>query len=313
MTVSRRDLLKLGLGAGLTAAVTRYHPLFASRTHSTQDLILRTIPSTGVVIPGVGIGGRNYRGGPDAPAMAEFRATIETFHRLGGKLIDTSPNYGNSEEILGGIMRDLGVRNDLFIATKVDRRDRESGIERMENSFSLLGGDTIDLMQVHNMIATDIQLETMKAWKEQGRFRHIGVTTSSERQYANVEAAMKKHRLDFIQVDFSLGNREAAERLLPLAADQGVAVLTNLPFGRGRMFAAVREHSLPSWAADIDATTWAQVLLKYIMSAPGTVIPIPGTTKPHHAEDNLGAARGRLPDANLRREMERFIDPLMPG
>lgn len=313
MTLSRRDLLKLGLGAGLTAAVTRYHPLFASRTHSTQDLILRTIPSTGVVIPGVGIGGRNYRGGPDAPAMAEFRATIETFHRLGGKLIDTSPNYGNSEEILGGIMRDLGVRNDLFIATKVDRRDRESGIERMENSFSLLGGDTIDLMQVHNMIATDIQLETMKAWKEQGRFRHIGVTTSSERQYANVEAAMKKHRLDFIQVDFSLGNREAAERLLPLAADQGVAVLTNLPFGRGRMFAAVREHSLPSWATDIDATTWAQVLLKYIMSAPGTVIPIPGTTKPHHAEDNLGAARGRLPDANLRREMERFIDPLMPG
>ncbi len=309
MTFSRREILKLGLGAGLTAAVTRYHPLFASRP---QDLILRTIPSSGVKIPGVGIGGRNYRGTPDAPEMAEFRATIETFHRLGGKLIDTSPNYGNSEEILGGIMKDLGVRNDLFLATKVDRRDRESGIERMENSFSLLGGDTIDLMQVHNMIATDVQLETMKAWKEQGRFRHIGVTTSSERQYGDVEAAMKKHRLDFIQVDFSLGNREAAERLLPLAADQGVAVLTNLPFGRGRMFAAVREHSLPSWAADIDATTWAQVLLKYIMSAPGTVIPIPGTTKPHHAEDNLGAARGRLPDANLRREMERFIDPLMP-
>ncbi len=313
MTLSRRDLLKLGLGAGLTAAVPRYHPLRASGISPTQDLILRTIPSTGVKIPGVGIGGRNYRGAPDSPERAEFRATIETFHRLGGKLVDTSPNYGNSEEILGGIMKDLGVRNDLFLATKVDRRDRESGIERMERSFSLLGGDTIDLMQVHNMIATDVQLETMRAWKEQGRFRHIGVTTSSEQQYPDVEAAMKKHRLDFVQVDFSLGNREAAERLLPLAADQGVAVLTNLPFGRGRMFAAVREHSLPSWATDIDATTWAQVLLKYIMSAPGTVIPIPGTTKPHHAEDNLGAARGRLPDANLRREMEQFIDPLMPG
>lgn len=311
MTLSRRDLLKLGLGAGLTAAVTRHHPLFASPTHSIQDLVLRTIPSTGVKVPGVGIGGRNYRGGPDAPEMAEFRATIETFHRLGGTLIDTSPNYGNSEEILGGIMRDLGVRSDLFIATKVDQQDRDAGIQRMERSFTLLGGDTIDLMQVHNMIATDIQLDTMKAWKEQGRFRHIGVTTSSERQYGDVEATMKKHRLDFIQVDFSLGNREAAERLLPLAADQGVAVLTNLPFGRGRMFAAVREQALPSWAADIDATTWAQVLLKYIMSAPGTVIPIPGTTKPHHAEDNLGAARGRLPDAALRREMERFIDPLL--
>jgi aryl-alcohol dehydrogenase-like predicted oxidoreductase len=308
MTLSRRDLLKLGLGAGLTAAVTRSRPLFA---FEHQDLILRTIPSSGVKVPGVGIGGRNYRGGPDAPEMAEFRATIETFHRLGGKLIDTSPNYGNSEEILGGIMRDLGVRNDLFIATKVDQRERDAGIQRMERSFTLLGGDTIDLMQVHNMIATDVQLETMKAWKERGRFRHIGVTTSSERQYADVEATMKKHRLDFIQVDFSLGNREAAERLLPLAADQGVAVLTNLPFGRGRMFTAVREQALPPWAADIDATTWAQVLLKYIMSAPGTVIPIPGTTKPHHAEDNLGAARGRLPDANLRREMERFIDPLL--
>jgi aryl-alcohol dehydrogenase-like predicted oxidoreductase len=151
----------------------------------------------------------------------------------------------------------------------------------------------------------------MKAWKEQGRFRHIGVTTSSDRQYEEFEATINRHQLDFIQVDYSLGNRNAADRILPLAQDKGIAVLVNLPFGRGRLFAAVGDRALPEWAADIDATSWAQVFLKYIMSHPSNAIPIPGTTKPHHAEDNIGAATGRLPDANLRREMERFIDPLL--
>jgi aryl-alcohol dehydrogenase-like predicted oxidoreductase len=152
----------------------------------------------------------------------------------------------------------------------------------------------------------------MKAWKEQGRFRHIGVTTSSARQYEALAEIMRRHDLDFVQVNFALGTRGSAETLLPLAEDRGIAVLVNLPFGRGRMFEAVGDRALPDWAADIDAQSWAQVFLKYVMAQPGTVIPIPGTTKPHHAEDNVGAAMGRLPDANLRREMERFIDPLMP-
>ena len=166
-------------------------------------------------------------------------------------------------------------------------------------------------MQVHNLRGTAVQLETMLAWKKQGRFRHIGVTTSNESQYEQLIEVMENNTLDFIQVDYSLGNRSAAEKILPLARDRGIAVLTNLPFGRGRLFNAVGDRPLPDWAADIDATSWAQLFLKYVMSHASTPIPIPGTTKPHHAEDNIQAARGRLPDANLRAEMERFIDPLL--
>ena len=269
---------------------------------------MKTIPSSGQRVPAIGIGCRNFRSA-DAE-MSVYRETVATFHRLGGRVVDTSPNYGDSEDVIGGIMRDLGIRDDLFLATKVDREDREGGIRRMEESFERLGGDDFDLMQVHNLRGAEIQLETMKAWKEQGRFRHIGVTTSNARQYEALEGLMQRHDLDFVQVDFALGNRGAADRLIPFAQDRGMAVLVNLPFGRGRMFDAVGDRALPDWASDMDAQTWAQVFLKYVMAQPGTVIPIPGTTKPHHAEDNVGSAMGRLPDSNLRGEMERFIDGL---
>ena len=274
---------------------------------------MRTIPSSGQRVPAIGLGCRNYRAQAGSEELPVFRDTFATFHRLGGRVVDTSPNYGNSEQIIGGIMRDLRIRDDVWLATKVDREDREGGIQRMEESFEKLGGDRFDLMQVHNLRGVDVQLETMKAWKEQGRFRHIGVTTSNARQYEALEGIMRRHDLDFVQVDFSLGNRNAAELLIPLAQDRGMAVLVNLPFGRGRMFQAVGDRPLPDWAADTDAETWAQVFLKYVMAQPGAVIPIPGMTKPHHAADNVGAAMGRLPDASLRREMERFIDPLMTG
>ncbi len=312
MTLSRRALLKLGAGAGLAAAVgggSRPESVQPPSRPPTQGMQMKTIPSSGQSVPAIGIGGRNFRS-RDAE-ISVYRETLETFHRLGGRLVDTSPNYGDSEDVMGGIMRDLGIRDDVFLATKVDREDRESGIQRMEESFERLGGDSFDLMQVHNLRGTDVQLETMRAWKEQGRFRHIGVTTSSARQYEAFESVMRRHDLDFVQVNFALGNRGAAERLLPLAQDRGMAVLVNLPFGRGRMFQVVGDRPLPDWAADIDAETWAQVFLKYVMAQPGCVIPIPGTTKPHHAVDNVGAAMGRLPDANMMREMERFIDPLM--
>ncbi|MBT8146108.1 MAG: aldo/keto reductase [Gammaproteobacteria bacterium] len=305
MKLTRRNLIKAGVVTGLTTA-TSWQPLFAQ-----SNFNMATIPSTGQTLPTVGIGCRNYRG-PENPQQAqEFRETFATYHRLGGKVIDTSPNYGNSEEVIGNIMRDQGIRDDLWLATKVDRESTADGIARMESSFQRLGGDHFDLMQVHNLRGVEAQLPTLQAWKEQGRFRHIGITTSNDRQYQRMEEIMQRYALDFIQVDYSLGNRGAAERLLPLAQDQGVAVLVNLPFGRGRLFSAVGDRPLPEWAADIDATSWAQVFLKYVYSHAGTIIPIPGTTKPHHAEDNLRAATGRIPDAGLRREMERFIDPLL--
>ena len=306
MKLSRRNLIKAGVVTGVTTA-TSWQQLLAQDTRYNMT----TVPSSGQRLPSVGIGCRNYRGPENAQQATEFRETFATFHRLGGKVIDTSPNYGNSEEVIGNIMRDQGIRDDLWVATKVDRESTEEGVARMESSFDRLGGEDFDLMQVHNLRGAEAQLPTLQAWKEQGRFRHIGVTTSNDRQYESLEDIMRRYSLDFIQVDYSLGNRGAAERLLPLAQDRGMAVLVNLPFGRGRLFSAVGDRPLPDWASDIDASSWAQVFLKYVYSHPGAIIPIPGTTKPHHAEDNLKAATGPVPDASLRREMERFIDPLL--
>ncbi len=304
MSLTRRELL-MG-SAAVAGAATIINSSLAQTPLSTV-----LIPSSGQIVPRVGIGCRNYRAQTGDAELAVFRDTFAQYHRLGGKIIDTSPNYGNSEGVIGRIMADLGIREDLWVATKVDREDRTEGINRMERSFELLGGEHFELMQIHNLRGTATLLETMQAWKEQGRFRYIGVTTSNKRQYEQLIEVMENNTLDFIQVDYSLGNRSAAERILPLARDRGIAVLTNLPFGRGRLFNAVGDRPLPDWAADIEATSWAQLFLKYVMSHTSTPIPIPGTTKPHHAEDNIQAARGRLPDANLRAEMERFIDPLL--
>ena len=304
MTISRRNLLKSAAGIATGATLPRH--LLAQNALNTT-----TIPSSGQQIPSVGMGCRNYRGSMDSGEMTAFRETFAAFHKGGGKVIDTSPDYGNSEEIIGHIMNEQDIRDDLWLATKVDREDAASGIERIENSFDLLGGESFELMQVHNLRGVDIQLRTMRELKEQGRLRYIGVTTSNDRQYEEMESVLAEHQLDFVQVDYSLGNRNANNRLLPLAQDRGIAVLVNLPFGRGRLFNAVGDRPLPDWAADIDATSWAQVFLKYVMSHSSGAIPIPGTTKPYHAEDNLNAARGRLPDATLRAEMEAFIDPLL--
>ena len=304
MTISRRNLLKSAAGIATGATLPRH--LLAQNALNTT-----TIPSSGQQIPSVGMGCRNYRGSMDSGEMTAFRETFAAFHKGGGKVIDTSPNYGNSEEIIGHIMNEQDIRDDLWLATKVDREDAASGIERIENSFDLLGGESFELMQVHNLRGVDIQLRTMRELKEQGRLRYIGVTTSNDRQYEEMESVLAEHQLDFVQVDYSLGNRNASNRLLPLAQDRGIAVLVNLPFGRGRLFNAVGDRPLPDWAADIDATSWAQVFLKYVMSHSSGAIPIHGTTKPYHAEDNLNAARGRLPDATLRAEMEAFIDPLL--
>lgn len=304
MSLTRGELLKGS--AAVAGAATIINSSLAQTPLSTV-----LIPSSGQIVPRVGIGCRNYRAQTGDAELAVFRDTFAQYHRLGGKIIDTSPNYGNSAEVIGRIMADLGIREDLWVATKIDREDRTEGINRMERSFELLGGEHFELMQIHNLRGTAALLETMQAWKEQGRFRYIGVTTSNKRQYEQLIEVMENNTLDFIQVDYSLGNRSAAERILPLARDRGIAVLTNLPFGRGRLFNAVGDRPLPDWAADIEATSWAQLFLKYVMSHTSTPIPIPGTTKPHHAEDNIQAARGRLPDANLRAEMERFIDPLL--
>jgi len=307
MTISRRELFRLGAGAGLVAAAGSWQPLLAE----TKTRITTTIPSSGEQLPAVGIGTRDYRSNADAAEMQRFRQTLEIFHSSGGRVIDTSPNYGDAETVIGDLLRDIGIRDDVFMATKVDREDQQQGIERMERSFDLLGGDKIDLMQVHNLRGTEAELETMKAWKEQGRFRYLGVTTHRPGQYEEMEDVMRRHPLDFIQLNYSLADRSAENSILPLARDRGIAVLVNLPFARGRLFRAVVDRALPDWATDMDATSWGQVFLKYVISYPASTLPIPGTTKPHHAKDNVGAAFGRLPDVALRQEIEKYIEPLL--
>ncbi len=307
MRMSRRKLLKIGGGAGLVAAAGPWRPLLAQ----TGTRIMTTIPSSGEQLPAVGLGTRDFRSDANAEEMQRFRDTLETFYAAGGRVIDTSPNYGEAETVIGRLLADIGIRDDVFMATKVDREDQQQGIVRMNRSFKLLGGEKIDLMQVHNLRGTEVELETMQAWKAEGRIRYVGVTTHNPGQYAEMQDVMRRHALDFIQLNYSLAERAAEESILPLARDRGIAVLVNLPFARGELFSAVAGHPLPDWAAEIDALSWGQVFLKYVISYPASTLPIPGTTKPHHVRDNLGAAVGRLPDEKLRKEIENYIAPLL--
>lgn len=307
MTISRRELLQLGAGIGLIATTGEWRPLQAD----TETRITTVIPSSGEQLPAVGIGTRDFRSDADSSEMQRFRQTLQVFHSAGGRVIDTSPNYGKAETVIGNLLQDIGIRDAMFMATKVDREDQQQGVERMNRSFELLGSDQIDLMQVHNLRGTEVELETMKEWKEQGRFRYLGVTTHRSQQYEEMEDVMRRHPLDFIQVNYSLADRGAEQSILPLARDRGIAVLVNLPFARGRLFKAVANQPLPDWAADMDAKSWAQVFLKFVISHPAATLPIPGTTKPHHATDNMGAAVGRLPDERLRQEIVDYITPLI--
>lgn len=310
MTLTRREMLKLTAGAGAFLALGGRPGRAWGERLQEADLVHHTVPSSGEEVPAIGIGMRNYRTEWAENGLEQYRRTIEVFHELGGTVLDTAPSYGDSESVLGGILQELGIRDDLFIATKVDREGRRAGIDRMEASLEKIGTDHVDLMQVHNLRDAATQLETMRAWKDEGRIRYVGVTTSSDRQYERLERIMREEDLDFVQVDYSLGDRSAGERILPLAKDRGMATLINLPFGRGRLFEAVGERSLPEWAAEFDAETWAQFFLKYVISHPAVTVAIPGTTEPGHARDNVGAMRGRLPDGATRRRMEELYDSL---
>jgi len=305
MTITRRDILRLGAGAAAGALTT------AAPHAAAQDaaLVTRPIPSSGERLPVVGIGTNRYRTGAEAE-IAPLRETLKTFAAAGGKVIDTAPMYGSSEIVLGQLIDALGIRKRLFLATKVYSSGREAGVEEMNASFKRLRSDKIDLIQVHNLSDTATQLATMREGRQSGRYRYVGVTTSRDTQYEDMEAVLKKETLDFVQVDYSIDNRTAAERILPLALDRGVAVLVNLPFGRARLFSVVRGMPLPAWAGEFDCRSWAQFFLKYVIGHPVVTCAIPGTRKPKHVTDNLGAARGRMPDQAMRRKMEQFFEAL---
>lgn len=306
MYLSRRDMLKLSAGAGAALAVGPV-PLFAQG----RAIIEKPIPSSGERIPVIGLGtARTFNVGASDEERAPLREVLRLFHEMGGRLLDTASRYGQAEQVSGDLARDLGIGDELFLATKVNAEGKEAGIEQLETSMRRLGRRTIDLMQVHNIRGWQTQLATLRAWKEQGRFRYIGITTSSRRQYSNFAAVMESEQLDFVQLNYSIGNREAEQRLLPLARDRGMAVIINEPFRRGRLFQAVEGRSLPDWATDYDIESWAQYFLKFIVSHPAVTCAIPATSKPHHLEDNMRAVYGRLPDDAGRAGMAEYFDAL---
>jgi len=304
--MNRREFIKTGIAAGATLALAEFD-LFAQGA----PLIQKKIPSSDELIPVIGLGtARRYEEVTSDAEKVPLSETILKFKEVGLKVIDSSPSYGTAEAVVGEIVEGLKIRDALFIATKVSlRKDgRDEGLKQIEQSFKRLRTNKIDLIAVHNLRDTDTQLKTLREMKQAGRIRYVGITTSFDNQYGEFEQTMKKETLDFIQVDYALDNRNAGERILPLAADRAMAVMINLPFGRGRLFNAVQGKKLPAWASEFDCKTWAQFFLKYIVSHPAVTCAVPGMAKAEYVVDNLGAARGRLPDAAMRKRMEQFID-----
>jgi len=310
--ISRRQAIKIGAGLGLGIALPPSQIFGSSGSSpSLTKLITRAIPSTGEKIPVVGIGtARRYDVGTSAEERGPLRDVLRAFPELGGRLVDTAPSYGNAESVVGDLVAEIGNRDDLFLATKVRARSKDEGVAQIEESFVRLKTDIIDLLEVHNLVGWQEMLPVIRELKQEGRVRYVGASTSSTRQYEDFIAMMRQEDLDFIQVNYSLASRTAAETVLPLAADRGMAVLVNLPYGRGRLFEAVGERELPGWATEIGCESWGQVFLKYIVSHSAVTCAIPGTAKMKYLSDNLGAATGQLPDANTRTRMESFYDAL---
>jgi diketogulonate reductase-like aldo/keto reductase len=301
--MDRREFTKASLGAASLAVLS---PVIAAPEH----IIRKTIPSSGELIPIIGLGTNRYGVDASAASRAPLRAALQRFHTLGGTLVDTAPQYRTSETVLGDLIADLGIRDDLFIATKTDKSRAAETDVQMQSSAEKLKTSKFDLMQVHNLRGWKTALPVMREWQQIGRIRYIGMSTSRASQYADFEVVMRQQKLDFIQINYSLEQREAADRILPLAADSGVAVIINRAFGGGRIFKAVGDKALPDWAQDFGCASWAQFLLKYACGHPAATVVIPGMTKLHHVDDNFGAAQGRLPNAAERGRQEAFFDSL---
>jgi aryl-alcohol dehydrogenase-like predicted oxidoreductase len=271
-----------------------------------KPVLRRPIPSSGEMLPVVGTGTAVIYESEMAagdPRLALLANSLRALVANGGTVVDTSPTYGVAEKNLGEVLRRTGLRKDVFLATKISTSGEQNGIRQWEGSLRDLGVDKVDLLQVHNIRDTDTHLRTIRRLRDEGKVRYVGITTSFDRSYGEYEQIMKREKLDFIQIDYALDNRNAEERILPLARERGMAVMVNLPFGRGSQFAKVKGRQLPDFAKDMDCTSWAQFFLKFLLANPAVTVVIPGTDKPEFAIDNLNAARGRIPDARMREAM----------
>jgi diketogulonate reductase-like aldo/keto reductase len=294
----------VGSVATLGAAATL--PAFG-QGRAPGTILKKAIPSTGEQIPTIGLGTWiTFNVGGDQQRRDARAQVMQTFFDRGGSMIDSSPMYGSSESVIGYGLARIKNKGALFSAGKVWTLLKPLGVNQMENSRKLWGIERFDLMQVHNLLDWSTHLETLKAMKAEGRVRYIGITTSQGWRHGDLESIMRSERLDFVAFSYNIVDREVEERLLPLAADRGIAVIINRPFQEGVLIDRMKHHPLPPWAADIDCANWAQFLLKFVISHPAVTCAIPATRRVDHIEENMGAMLGRLPDAKMRGRMARY-------
>jgi len=271
----------------------------------------KAIASTGERLPTIGMGtSRTFDAAADPDLMANLAQVLATFFLHGGAVIDSSPMYGSSEQVIGELLAKTPQPEKLFSATKVWTDGRESGIRQMEQSRRLWGIESFDLIQIHNLRDWKVHYETLIKMKSEGKIRYIGITTSHGRDHDELQSVLKSHAFDFVQFSYNIGNRNVERSLLPLAAERGIAVIINRPFARGSLFRKTKGRALPDWAADFDCASWGQFFLKYAVSHPAVTCAIPATSKVHHMVDNMGAGFGRLPDQSVRHQMEQYFASL---
>lgn len=310
--ITRRDCLKYTAAAGAAAAVGPGRLLAGE-----GELIRRPIPSSGEMLPMIGLGSSaTFSRLAGAGVVEQLGEVLRTLIENGGTVFDTAPSYGDSEEVAGELVNELGYEEKVFWATKVnaagrgDSADPGAARAQIETSFARIGTPTIDLIQVHNLADIPTQLDILKELKDEGRVRYIGTTCTRASDYDYLEQVMRREPLDFIGVDYAVDNREAAKTILPLAQDRGIAVLGYVPFGRTRLWNRTEGREVPEWAAEFDATSWAQFFLKFVAAHPAMTVVTPATSKPRHMLDNIGGAVGRLPDEAMQRRMIDYVEAL---
>lgn len=266
------------------------------------------IPSSGEELPCVGLGTWiQFDVSPQSTQIPDLKKVLEFLVEMGGSVVDSSPMYGNSEKIVGMLADELGITDRIFFATKVWTSGKQTGIRQMENSMELFRTNQIELMQVHNLVDWQTHFKTMRAWKDAGKIKYIGITHYVESAYDTMERIMKNEKPDFIQLNYSIVSRTAEERILPLAQDLGIATIINSPFEGGGLFRRIRGKQLPSWVKSFDCNYWSQFFLKYILANPAVTCVIPGTSNPDHLKENVGAGYGRLPNQKERERMVEFL------
>lgn len=304
LLLNRRRFLKLTGGAFAM-------PLSGTSLPAAQPMLTRPIPGTGEQVAVIGMGSwMTFNVGQD-PELRDHRVKVlQTFFDRGGAVIDSSPMYGSSEEVIGYCLQRIANTDSLFSATKVWTPLKSSGPKQVAESQALWGVRQFDLMQIHNLLGWKGHLETLREQKAEGRIRYVGVTTSHGRRHEKLERVMISQPIDFVQFTYNILDREAEQRLLPLAAERGLAVIINRPFRRKELFHLFGHHKLPAWAGEFDCSNWAQFFLKFIISHPAVTCAIPATSRVDHMQENMGALYGRLPDEKTRRQMIRYVENL---